>query len=102
MWRVEGDKKIILAMALAAVGTLIYIALSIPQIYLAGWAIIATILNPILFFTGFWMGKTEVKGFLAGMDKKLDERFVQPGYRDGPLGTEIRHRMPDRGNEIES
>ena len=37
------------------------------------WAVIATLLTAPAFFTGFWFGKTEVRGFLSGADKMLDK-----------------------------
>lgn len=36
------------------------------------WAVIATLLLIPAFLTGFWFGKTEVRGFLSGADKMLD------------------------------
>lgn len=36
------------------------------------WAVVATLLLIPAFLTGFWFGKTEVRGFLSGADKMLD------------------------------
>ena len=37
------------------------------------WTVIATLLIAPAFFAGFWFGKTEVRGFLEGVDKMLDK-----------------------------
>jgi flagellar basal body-associated protein FliL len=36
------------------------------------WAIAATLLLVPAFLSGFWFGKTEVRGFLSGADHMLD------------------------------
>jgi len=35
-----------------------------------------------LFFLGFWMGKTEVRGFLGGVDASLDKLTATINARD--------------------
>ena len=37
-----------------------------------GWAVVATLLLVPAFLSGFWFGKTEVRGFLSGADHMLD------------------------------
>lgn len=37
-----------------------------------GWAVAATLLLVPAFLSGFWFGKTEVRGFLSGADHMLD------------------------------
>ena len=36
------------------------------------WAVTATLAIVPVFFVGFWFGKTEARGILAGFDKSLD------------------------------
>ncbi len=49
---------------------------------LAVWAIVATFIVPLVFLAGFWFGKTEVRGFLAGVDAGLDRLAQAVNMRD--------------------
>jgi hypothetical protein len=49
---------------------------------LAVWAIVATLALPVAFLAGFWFGKIEVRGFLAGVDKSLDKLAAAVDLRD--------------------
>jgi hypothetical protein len=46
--------------------------LLVPADWLALWGVVATFALPCAFYVGFFFGKTEVRGFLGGMDKGLD------------------------------
>ncbi len=79
----------ILAGALVVLGILglvIYglwtLASRMEHAHLAMWAIGATFIIPLAFFTGFWFGKTEVRGFLAGVDTGLDRLAQAVNMRD--------------------
>lgn len=70
------EKLTILVTGLALTGGALwaawYFMQRIPAGWLALWALIVTLLTPGIFALGFWFGKTEVRGWLAGVDQGLD------------------------------
>jgi len=58
------------------------LAMGLEHTKLAIWAIAATLALLPTFLAGFWFGKTEVRGFLAGVDAGLDRLAQAVNMRD--------------------
>jgi len=50
-------------------------------------AVLAILLLPVAFFTGHWFGRTEVRGFLSGVDTAVDRIAKAVDLRDGAKVT---------------
>lgn len=50
-------------------------------------AVTALMLLPLSFFAGYWFGRTEVRGFLSGVDTMLDRIAKAIDLRDGAKVT---------------
>ena len=94
-WNISQEGYAAIGVSLILVtGLLILAATSVSYGWLVAWTVLATLLIPVAALIGFWFGKVEVRGFLAGVDKKLDRLTVHE-FRDGqpqPQEVLIRHR----------
>lgn len=78
---------------------LLYSSLTgLPAESLAAWLLGVILMGLVLivagFFMGFWLGKTEQRGFLSGVDKALDKLADAVDFRDN-----ARTNLSGRRNE---
>lgn len=55
--------------------------LSASLLVVKAWAVIVSVGLVPAFLCGFWFGKVEVRGFLQGVDARM-EKLVHPQYRN--------------------
>ena len=63
------------------------VAMSITHKQVSVVAIIEAFLLPVAFFAGHWFGRTEVRGFLSGVDTAVDRIAQAVDLRDGAKVT---------------
>lgn len=74
---------------------------SLDESLLATWALVSILALPVVFAWGFWFGKTEVRGFLKGVDTSLDRLarvMIAVGgkqSRSGPQPIDVSGTKPE-------
>ncbi len=76
-----------LLLFLATGYTMWRLAMSATHTQVSVAAVLAILLLPITFLTGHWFGRTEVRGFLSGVDTAVDRIAKAVDLRDGAKVT---------------
>ncbi|MEA3351176.1 MAG: hypothetical protein U9Q82_11180 [Chloroflexota bacterium] len=78
---------VLLAIALIVFSTLSYggwlLANSLTKTTVTVLLMVAIFSTPIMVFIGYWFGRTEVRGFLGGIDTALEKMAQAVDLRDG-------------------